>query len=273
MAGARVARICAELASHNFPLVGDDRQPIRTTSSTAYKFQCERIFDDAREFQRRKYIVEPKQLTPSQFQQITRFAKKHGLRIRICGYRSALPSTLSASAETINISPRVPFLTPEWLAWCLEHEYGHIRDMRLVATCAPELKKVLMEGRGGQSEAKRYVSALLRLMREGLSKSEAVEFDRLRNKVLGHIGQYEGRMLFSILRVLGELFRYGEHVLDERFEDYVMESDHFFIKDNRTSRRFYRKNFITNYKGERIDALRVMIVAVLQEAGLLERFI
>ena len=83
MSGPAVKRVCVEALTHRYRLVGDLHRRLEYTSAREYIHQCEQIFEDARDFQRRKYEFEPKLLTPAQFRQIAHFAKKHGLKVRI----------------------------------------------------------------------------------------------------------------------------------------------------------------------------------------------
>lgn len=271
MPTSAVNSVCAEALAGGFPLVGDLHQPLRYASAREYIRQCEQIFEDARDFQLSKYRFEPRLLTPSQFRQVTHFAKSHGLKVRICGYGSAAPSTFSLRGRTLSISPRAPYNMPKWLTWSLDHEYGHARDNRLFVARAPRLRKLTVRGEWDESAGKEYVFTVMRFMREGLSRSDRLKFDRLRRKVLGDLDRYNDRSLKLLVRHFAELFRKGEEILDERFESFVMDDRYFQLRDG-VPERYYRRLSVTNRNGERVDLRRLLIVAALQEADLWEKF-
>ena len=140
---------------------------------------------------------------------------------------------------------------------------------------------MLMEGRGRIRDVIKYISTVASLMRAGLSRSDQLKFDRLQEEVLGDLHKYDKREIRFLFRTFGELFRYGEHVLDERFENYVM-SDAFGTLKIKSSLwksevntniwRCHFKDSVTNPKGERIDLRRLRVVAALQEARLWKKF-
>lgn len=275
MAGLEVSRICKEAHSQGFQLLDKNGKPYEYSTWDLYRNRCYDIFDDAQTFQRFTLGEHrSRMLGASHIRRVADFAKKHNLKVNICGYGSAFPSTFSAQAGAINISPRAPYYHREWLSWSLDHEYGHMRDNRLIAAYAPDLKRALMQGRGNGWEARRYVSTVLKLMRDRLSKPDQVEFDRLRNEVLGKLDHYNKRQeLLVLMKAFGEVFRYGEHILEPRFETYVMSDAFRHLKNRKNRMKYYSRISIANHKGERLDLARLLFVAAFKESNMWDRFI
>ena len=269
MSDPAIKGVCSEARRYNFQLL-NALAPIPVTSSDEYMDQCQSIFEDAKSFQRRFYGPKPKLPTSSHIRQIGEFVKKHNLKVRIIGYDDP-GSYLSIDSWNgrVGIHPRFPSLhDPSLLAFCLQHEHGHFRDFRLIMAYMLKSKGNIMF----VPEPREFLLAEIKLMREGLSKSDQVEFDRLQKEVLGDLGRYDDQEFELIRRYFSDLFRAGEHILDEGFED-VMVNDFADLRTARMSEDTYRRLSITNHQGERVDLLRVVLVAMIQEANLWQKFI
>ena len=274
MSDPAIKGVCAEARRYNFQLLSDYFQLLPVASSDKYMDQCQKIFEDAKAFQRQMSgNCKLQLLTASHIRQIGSFAKRHGMGVAILGYDAAFGSTFAVSAKTLRLSPRAPLLMPEpkWVKWALDHEYGHIRDRKLISTYAPELKDALKTNRWTISGLKKYISTMMEIMRAGLSKSDQVEFDRLQKEVLGNLDEYNTWELVKLAKWIGEYFRRGEEILDERFEDYMMDDRSLPLKISKSD-HYYHKKGITNHKGELIDLKRIYAAAPLQEANLWNRF-
>lgn len=269
MADPTIKGVCAEARRYNFQLFSNF-DPIPIASSDEYMDQCQKIFEDAKAFQRRVLKKKPKLPTAAHIRQIGKYATKHKLGVIIKGYDVLPGSALAMMGTMICVRPRNAFVVP--LSRTLDHEFGHVRDKRLIAAYAPALKSAMKKIKLSESEMRLYISTIMKLMREGLSQSDQLKYDKLRKEMLGDLDQYDARGIMLLIMCFAELFRAGEEILDERFESAVKDLSFGPLKKDGPTENYYRRRSITNHKGERVDLCRVLYAAMLQEAVLWERF-
>ena len=282
MSDPAIKDACAAARSYDFQLF-DGREHLGVSTSDEYRYMdhCQNIFEDAKKYQRRVLKKEPDLPTASYVRKIGEFVKKHNLfahlNVRIVGYDdpiSHLELVWGYRGFSICVHPCAPAIgSGLLLIWGLGHEYGHARDIILILINMPEWIAKIEEGEVWYNPKYReLISTTIKLMRKGLSKLDQIEFDGLKKDVLGDLDSYDGKAIKLINIYLGEVFRAGEEILDERLEDVMMEGVGALKKTAR-SEDFYLKRSITNHRGERVDLWRLMLVATLQEAGLWEKFI
>ena len=273
MSDPAIRDACAEARSYAMGLAVSPFRPLWAILPDEYMNECQRIFEEAEVYQRRFYRVKPKLLAAPHIREIGEFAKKHNLSASLHGmsYSNSVMFGIRNDGN-IEITVLLPFDSPQWLGWTMRHEYGHIRDLRLIAMYAPELKATVKKTIWDMSELRQVTSTILKIMRDGLSESDRRQFDRLQKEVIGSLDHYNVRMLPILTGTLGDLFRGGEEILDERIEDHVMSDAFCVLKKGERSENDYLRWSIFNHKDERVDLHRLQAIAMLQEARLWKKF-
>lgn len=200
------------------------------------------------------------------------FHRRHGVRIGLCGVQHPGGCGVHhASSHGTRIQLGLGgWIEPDVLDLksVLLHEKGHIRDISLVKFLNPRAGALLEnEGAITQDEVRELIRAHLAIIRRGIPKDKRAEFDRLAMDVFGPVERILTDKLAEVIRILTELLRHGEEILDPKFSANLPKREESLLLKGGPNESVYSSSEI-----ESRIMVTELLVAKLQAAGHWERF-
>ncbi len=214
----------------------------------------------------------PKVFTANQIRDITAFVRRNNIDVmfemvfRHMGATVlALPFRIHGEKIIVNVASPAP----DDVQISLEHEYGHVRDDRMLASIEPRLKPYLRTGLTTDASVSMYTRIVFRLIEQSLTPVEAARFKVLQSKVIGNLSKIPHHQKNILVRYLKELVRLGEEILDGTCREHYTSDTFLAALRNRSDPRstpiINNVHNVQNSYGKSIEFNKLIVIAMYKE--------
>ena len=230
----QIRETCAALLSAGFPIVtmraGSSQHFLVESQDPLFVERCEKLFTSVVEFKKKTHPESVPQIwTSSLISTIYDYAQKHHLQVIFQTVSKAAIGTDGQNTVWISIGVGSTF-NESSLLYTLDHEVGHLRDKQLLLTYFPTLHDYFLQQPFPDNGYLELCNDYLELFIRNMSPSEKNKFQKSFRDFFGDFRSMDRTRLSAIVRVLGELLRFGEEVHDTRFSDAKLNRPDHYLK-------------------------------------------